>query len=409
MMKTPEKKSWAWMAVVFWTASIYLVIPLARAIQHGVDRTVGRQAFLYLVALSILAGLGFAWRHLPALAGTRLGWRRVVLLAVAALFAAGTWSLRGNPEEAMHFVQYGVLSLLLFRALRMHCPDPGLYGVAFLMGSIVGVVDELIQWVMPGRYFDFRDIGINVAAVALVQMALAWGIQPQGIAAPVRAATARMGLRLATTLALLLTVMLSATPGRISRMAYPGFLHGIDEPMIEYGYAIRDPSGLVFKSRLPGTDLPLVDRVRAEEAGALLKDFSGEDGYRSFLAQFPPVRDPFVHELRVHQFRRDRYWNLARAQRPNPVEHSRLITISFREQEILEKYFGQTLKASGQDWPPDLRERARSAVIPGRYVSPVSQGLVTFAPERIVRMIPLAGLMAFAALLAYARIRRWVL
>jgi hypothetical protein len=99
--------------------------------------------------------------------------------------------------------------------------------------------------------------------------------------------------------------------------------------------------------------------------------------YPEFLREHSSLRDPFLHELRVHLFRRDRYWRLARAHRSEPERHRDLITVAYREQRMLETCFGETLRAAGLDWPEDLRERARQASHDGPYTSPVSSQLIT--------------------------------
>ncbi len=399
-------KRWIpWLSVAGWTLFIYATIPLARSIQGWVDRHLGRTAFLYLVLLALLVGFWAAFRFLrrqPQSAGrARWCW----LTAIALALAAGSWQLRANPEEAMHVVQYGVLSLLLYRALRPTLCDPGLYVVATLAGATLGVLDEVIQWMVPGRFFDFRDMGINVLAVALVQLALARGIRPAQVTDPVRAPTLRIALRVATTLALLLSAVLSATPARLAALPDHWPVPRLDEAPVEYGYSVQGPDGLHFVSRFSGEQLRMIDAVRGEEVGVRLQAYAGEEGYRLFLAHYPPSRDPFAHELRVHLFRRDRYWQRARAARSDPEQHDRLITIAFREQEILERYFARALQASGQDWPPDLRERACARVRPGPYRSPVSAHLVVWAPESLVRVLPLIGLMAFLLWVRYVEAR----
>ena len=78
----------------------------------------------------------------------------------------------GQPEEAVHFLEYGVLGVLLYRVFEDRVPDPTVYVAATLTGLLVGTVDEIIQWLVPGRFWDFRDIVLNGGAVALVQIAI---------------------------------------------------------------------------------------------------------------------------------------------------------------------------------------------------------------------------------------------
>ena len=67
------------------------------------------------------------------------------LISIATVFIIYTLQLRRNPEEAMHFVQYGVLSILIYRALSHRITDYGIYFVALLLTITVGILDEALQ------------------------------------------------------------------------------------------------------------------------------------------------------------------------------------------------------------------------------------------------------------------------
>ena len=75
------------------------------------------------------------------------------------------------PEERVHFLQYAVMALLARNALSSR--RPGQVGAArALLGAVVvtsalGVADEGIQWLLPQRVFDLRDIWLNVGAVVV--------------------------------------------------------------------------------------------------------------------------------------------------------------------------------------------------------------------------------------------------
>ncbi|MBD3871962.1 MAG: VanZ family protein, partial [Acidobacteria bacterium] len=60
----------------------------------------------------------------------------------------------GQPEEAVHFLEYGVLGVLLFRALSTHIHDGSVFAAGALIGILVGIFDEIIQWFVPGRYWS---------------------------------------------------------------------------------------------------------------------------------------------------------------------------------------------------------------------------------------------------------------
>ena len=61
--------------------------------------------------------------------------------------------------ERVHFIQYGLLGLLVSRAYKISSFKMLL--VSGLLIVSVGLVDEIIQWYLPNRYGDIRDIVMN--------------------------------------------------------------------------------------------------------------------------------------------------------------------------------------------------------------------------------------------------------
>ncbi|MYH72435.1 MAG: VanZ family protein [Acidimicrobiia bacterium] len=93
----------------------------------------------------------------------------------------------GIAEERTHLIEYGIVALLIHAALNEramqspHVPAPAVLAVA-IAGS-VGVIDELIQALLPNRVFDLRDILFNVLAAAMAVgaiKALRWARQRAG-------------------------------------------------------------------------------------------------------------------------------------------------------------------------------------------------------------------------------------
>lgn len=360
-----------------WTLLIYSIIPFARALQAWFDRHGARPLFGYFtyaaLALGLLVLLVRIRRGRLALGGPR--WAG--LTVVAACYGWGTWHLRANPEEALHLVEYGVLSLLLLRALSHRLRDRGAYLAALLLGALLGTCDELIQWVTPRRLFDFRDIVLNVAAVALMQAAWAWVIQPPYLQAPASAASLRLARRLATKVLVLLLLCASNTPAR--QVRYLRFVPYLNETetMVEYGHRHRVEGAITFFSRFTLPALAETDARRAEEAGAALRAGGGDDRYEAFLRVHSTLADPFLHELRVHLYRRDRYWREAKSLLPDEARAAERMAVAVGENRIVNRYFRRTVEAAGLAWPADLQARAEALAAPGPYESPVSNQLFT--------------------------------
>lgn len=393
------KENRAWIAVVSWTALIYFAIPLARTIQRWVGEHFGRGFFLYVVFGAIVAGTVLAvarWRRArTGRSPGRIAW----LLLVAAIYAALTWHLRGNPEEAFHFVEYGVLGLLLFRALAFRMRDPLIFAVAALIGMLIGTGDEILQWITPRRVFAFRDIGINVAAVVLMQAALALGFRPAYIGGSAPAPSIRRAARLAMGLLILLGLCLANTPARLEaytrRLPALSFLRHTYSMMAEYGYRHEDPEAGVFLSRFSRAQLEQVDRTRAADVAARLDAFREPELYEEFLRTWTPLTDPFAHEARVHLFRRDRLIQEGRGARGDEQAFRWFATAAWSENRVLEKYFGRTLQASGYVLGPKRLSQLERLRDPGvAYISPVSEHLITGLTEGQWRGIILMAWLA---------------
>ncbi len=77
------------------------------------------------------------------------------------------------PEEKIHFIEYGVLSALIYLALTHDINNRSIYFLSSLIVFVFGAIDEVIQWVLPNRIFDIRDIVMDGTAGILVQLLIA--------------------------------------------------------------------------------------------------------------------------------------------------------------------------------------------------------------------------------------------
>ncbi len=347
-------------AAFLWCVLILASVPLARDLQDLVRATLGRQAYLWVVLATLLVATGWgaraAWRRM----GSTL-WRRLPWLLVSAGACAGyTWHLRHAPEEALHFVEYGVLGLLLFRALRGSLPDRAVFPAALLLGSAAGLVDESVQWLVPGRFFDLRDLFVNALAVALGLVAVAGTGRPTELARPMSVRSLRRLCAITAALLLMLGLALSNTPprmmGLIRVVPALGYLVDYGAVMTEYGHLHQLPDAGGLYSRLRLEELQAQDRARAPQVARVLDGYPSRDDYKLFLRDYPPFGDPFVHELRVHLFRRDRYLQRLAGERPPASERRRMATVAWREEQLLQACCAATLAASSYALPPETLE-----------------------------------------------------
>ncbi len=397
-----EIRSWLWAGL--WTILILITIPLARAIANRVEDSVGTAVFLWLTAGAIAVALLLALR---ALARRRLARDAYVWLMVfggALLLMA--WNLRGNPVEAFHLVQYGVLSVLVYRALLHRCSDYGIYPLSALLTGSVGILDEWIQWLIPERYWGLRDVIINFTAAVLAQGVLAAGLRPKLIRGwPAGVSLRRLCYGLAVFLGML-CLSFANTPDRIAWYAerIPGsaFLLDSQSMMVEYGFRYEDTDIGVFRSRFNPAELANLDRIRGTEVARILDQYRGDGDWNRFRSLYTVPRDAYVHETGTHLFRRNRHLILARDESRPDWKRRDSYFIAQRENLILEKYFPSAIGESLHRWAAATRREVDAgAAERDQYESWVSVSLITAASREQV----LAGfLVPIGVLLVLGRI-----
>jgi hypothetical protein len=289
--------------------------------------------------------------------------------------------------------------VLLYRALRHHLDDASVLLAAVVLGTLVGTVDELVQFVTPRRYFDYRDVRLNLGASVLTQAGL-WLVAE---VAEARRRPSRASLRLVVRLAALLVAVLggclATTPQRCYRLAerFPTLaaLVDPDDAVSEYGHRHQLDGIGVVRSRFTLEELARVDRERSTEAAAILDEYNPHQRYREFLNAYPPGRDPFVHEARVHVFSRNS--NVADGRTASGEAARAHFTVALREQLILERCFPETFNRSKAFLGPNRRRELEAAADPSAlFESRVGAHLITALSE--AQALAIAGGMLLVLL-----------
>ena len=158
-----ERRLWVSTAAV--VVAIYSTLGLVRTVSDELrERELFEAAFglgVLFIALSVVA-LAVKARARSVEIGIGFGVAAVYLLLFARM---------GVDEERTHLIEYGVVALLSYEALLERQASgrpvraPAL--VAVTGSSLVGVVDELVQLMIPTRVFDPIDIGFNAFASCL--------------------------------------------------------------------------------------------------------------------------------------------------------------------------------------------------------------------------------------------------
>jgi hypothetical protein len=148
--------------VAAYTALLYAAVPFtAGAGLRFVATPAGSWIFGRGLALVGLVGGGIALGWLRQVQAPRRSYVMLVLAAVLAGWAF--WSLAARPLERIHVPEYAVAAWLAHRALRAVTGGRAVTAaLAFLVTAAIGLGEEMLQSITPGRYFAWHDVGVNV-------------------------------------------------------------------------------------------------------------------------------------------------------------------------------------------------------------------------------------------------------
>ena len=160
-------KQWRW--VIAYVLFIYTSLPFVpifwtRFIEP--NRTLNR--FLPFVILLIIFLLIFYYlvfvNHKKSLAS-------FIVIIISFLVAYLLTKKINISAERIHIIEYGILPFLIYTPLRQKNWLP-VYFWVFIIGFSVGALDEIIQYFIPNRVFDVKDILTNTAGVFLGEIVL---------------------------------------------------------------------------------------------------------------------------------------------------------------------------------------------------------------------------------------------
>jgi len=262
--------------------------------------------------------------------------------AIAASLAFATWyslaDSTGNPDadvvQRFHFVEYGIIAFLFYRAWRP-LADPAILVLPMLAGLLVGTADEWLQWFIPNRVGEIADVLLNAIALGCGLLFSLGADPPDRFSSRLRPGSlSRIGrLGAATTLAI------------------AAFFH-----IVHLGYDIRRDETGTFKSRWSNDTLEQLSAAKRDE-------------WRTH----PP---PLVLQ-RVS--REDQYMTegVTHVQKRNELLAASDPRSAWMENQILEKYFAPVLDTPsyvsrrGHRWSPEQRQSVEAQAAGGNpgYVS----------------------------------------
>jgi VanZ family protein len=316
-------------------ATLVLSAPFVGQIRGAVRRAFPEQ---YLLILGGAAALGLALA--VAAAAWRIRDRRMarygaialaILIAAVYSLATATQFPERNAVERFHFLQYGLITFLFYRAWRP-LEDASVLVLPVLAGLIVGSVEEWFQWFIPNRVGELNDVLLNLVAI-ISGLLFSLGVDPpRGLGRSVAPGSRRRIAHLAI----------------VTLLTFAAFVH-----VVHLGSVIEDAEIGTFTSRFS------VERLLALQAER-----------SATWAHTPPPT------LLVRLSREDQYLSegLEHVRARNELWTAGDVRAAWLENRILEKYYRPVLDTPthagpGQRWPDAQRLDAEQRRAAGVFVS----------------------------------------
>ncbi len=315
-----------WILVVIYSSIIFLTLSYARTLSKFMIERYGQNIFSHItVATLSLAGAGIFLYFITR--KTQLIARLVSFMAIVAIYAfILSPELRDSvyillqslgfsthvlesldiypiySGEKVHFLEYGLLGLLLCKTLRYHIKDKTMYLLGIVIVYIIGMTDEGIQWALPSRVGEYRDIWMNFMSGGLAILAVLLVIRPRVFKQKFQWSSLRPICYTLAAAVIYTGVFLQVVHGFGSRIFMPD-------------------SGTEFVSAFSEYHLLQLDKKQ-------LQRFEGK------LVEDSPKNDlwTFNYEFRRHHNLRNKYYK------------NKQLFESYCEQEILKTYFRSRLR-----------------------------------------------------------------
>ncbi|HEX8027773.1 MAG TPA: VanZ family protein [Vicinamibacterales bacterium] len=151
------------------SAAVVLVSPFMGQLQSFLRRSLTTQSYVLVfgvgLMIAVALALGIAVTRIRDRRGARFGLLTIALaLGAAYMWAVATPYAEVNAVERVHFVEYGLIAFLFYRAWR-HAGDLSSVILPLLAGVMVGTFDEWVQWFIPVRVGEAHDVFLNVVSL----------------------------------------------------------------------------------------------------------------------------------------------------------------------------------------------------------------------------------------------------
>lgn len=129
--------------LIFLTILIFILLPTAPFLRDNLKKFLGEKSY------KIVWGALCTTFLLPLLyLSLKKPWRFILLLLLSLFFL-----IKGAPEEKFHLLIYFLMGNFSRKCFKN-------YGIIYFIA--VALIDETLQYFLPSRYFDLKDIILNI-------------------------------------------------------------------------------------------------------------------------------------------------------------------------------------------------------------------------------------------------------
>jgi hypothetical protein len=330
------------------SAAVVLAAP-AMGQLRGLLRSAFPTHFVAIVGAMVAAGVMTAMVTALLRIKTRRGARYGALAAALAIGIGYSVASRSgvadvDAVEHFHFVEYGIITILFYRGWREH-GDASAFVLPVLAGLLVATLDEWLQWFVPVRVGEMRDVLLDLVAICCGLLVGAAVEPPAEFSKRPRAAGSATSMCVAAATAVLV---------------FAGFVNAVHLGYlvsVEKGTGEQAP-GIFFRSHYTSERLDALAADRAArwrtDPPVVLKRYSQEDQY--------------MEEGLWHIRRRNQDWAGGQYAR------------AWQENLILERFFEPVLDTPsyalpvGGRWPAEQRADAERRAVDAAPFASASAG-----------------------------------
>jgi hypothetical protein len=156
-VKVPAPRAVRWVVVGVFVVLIFATVPVGFQIASAIVVRIGRDAWRnsinavgVVLALLFVRGV-FRQRQLRR-------WSVVTSLVLIAAVYAYFFTVLEVPVKRIHFMEYSVLSYLVYRALRARSAPPRIYLWCVLASLLVGLGEEALSIPLARRFGAVSDV-----------------------------------------------------------------------------------------------------------------------------------------------------------------------------------------------------------------------------------------------------------